>query len=272
MKAVMRANGVLSYPPEGQGLMDKELNDQTDRQSGSRFLSAQWRNLIMINYEIDPGLLKDDIPAGTEIDSYDGRTFVSAVGFMFLDTRVLGLPIPMHRDFEEVNLRFYVRRKAPEGWRRGVTFIKEIVPRHAIAAVARILYNEKYVGLPMEHDMVLSQPEGNPARVEYRWRYKGEWNRVGLTAAGQSQSLAPGSLDEFIAEHYWGYTAQRDGTCMEYRVEHPPWNIRTADRCWLECDAAEQYGRRFAEPLLAAPVSAFLADGSPISVFKGVKI
>src|SRR5262245_60741200 len=120
-----------------------------------RFLTAEWRHLVMLNYEIDPAALRARVPAGTELDSWNGKTFVSLVGFRVLRTRVLGVPVLFHRSsigkgisrtswgsFEEVNLRFYVRRRAPEGWRRGVVFVKEIVPKAAVAAVARWVYNE----------------------------------------------------------------------------------------------------------------------------------
>src|ERR1700733_8877671 len=142
---------------------------------GKRFLSAEWRYLVMLNYEVDPALLSPDVPAGTNLDFYDGKTFVSVVGFMFLSTKVLGLSIPMHRDFEEVNLRFYVYRKAPDGLRRGVAFIKEIVPRRGIAAIARLRYNENYVGLPMKHRIDTSEPNAAPKEVEYSWSFGGRW-------------------------------------------------------------------------------------------------
>jgi uncharacterized protein YqjF (DUF2071 family) len=77
----------------------------------------------MLNYEVEPERLMPLVPKGTELDTHDGKTFVSMVGFLFLNTRVMGLAIPFHRDFEEINLRFYVRRKAEDGWRRGVVFV-----------------------------------------------------------------------------------------------------------------------------------------------------
>jgi uncharacterized protein YqjF (DUF2071 family) len=239
---------------------------------GKRFLSAEWRYLVMLNYEVDPALLSPDVPAGTNLDFYDGKTFVSVVGFMFLSTKVLGLSIPMHRDFEEVNLRFYVYRKAPDGLRRGVAFIKEIVPRRGIAAIARLRYNENYVGLPMKHRIDTSEPNAAPKEVEYSWRFGGRWNHVGLAIAGDLQEMTPGSLDEFIAEHYWGYTAQRGGGCLEYRVEHPRWRIWKADQFWLECEVAALYGEKFTRPLAGAPVSAFVAEGSEITVYRGARI
>ena len=76
------------------------------------FLTAEWRYLAMLNYEIEPAVLAPFVPQGTELDSFDGKTFVSIVAFLFLDTRIGGIPIPFHRNFEEVNLRFYVRRKS----------------------------------------------------------------------------------------------------------------------------------------------------------------
>src|SRR5262245_30634025 len=115
------------------------------------FLTAEWRYLAMINYQVDPSILQASVPAGTELDQWRGRTFVSLVGFLFLKTRVLGLRIPFHENFEEINLRFYVRRRGAEGWRRGVVFIREIVPRQAIATAARIFYNENYAARRMSH-------------------------------------------------------------------------------------------------------------------------
>jgi uncharacterized protein len=250
----------------------RPVNVTEELVGGKRFLSAEWRYLVMLNYEVDPALLSHDVPAGTELDFYDGKTFVSVVGFMFLGTKVLGLSIPMHRDFEEVNLRFYVCRKAPDGLRRGVAFIKEIVPRRAIAAVARLRYNENYVGLPMRHRIDMSETVAAPMEVEYSWSFRGHWNRVGLAIAGQLQEITPSSLDEFIAEHYWGYTAQRDGGCIEYRVEHPRWRIWKAARSWLDCDVAEFYGEKFAPALASGPASAFVAEGSEIAVYRGARI
>src|SRR5262245_39598094 len=124
--------------------------DDSMRQAPA-FLTAHWCDLAMLNYEVSPAVLSDLIPAGTELDSWGGHTFVSMVGFRFLRTRVLGLAVPGHSNFDEVNLRFYVRRNAHDGWRRGVVFVKEIVPHRAIAWLARALYNENYVALPMRH-------------------------------------------------------------------------------------------------------------------------
>lgn len=236
-----------------------------------KFLSAEWRYLAMLNFEIDPACLLAYVPHGTELDAWNGKTFVSVVGFMFLNTRVMGWSIPFHVNFEEVNLRFYVRRLGPEGWRRGVVFIKEIVPKPAIAWVARTIYNENYVALAMRHD-VSSSFSPPSLIVEYGWRFKNEWARLRVNTKGSLQPITPGSEEEFITEHYWGYAAQKDGGCVEYQVEHPPWRVWQVSESVLECNVADLYGDVFVDSLRSTPSSAFLAEGSAVVVRKGVKL
>lgn len=231
------------------------------------FLSAEWRHLIMANYVIDPAILKPLVPFGTELDDFDGQVYVSMVGFRFLDTRVKGIPIPGHRNFEEVNLRFYVRRKVEGEWRRGVVFVSEIVPRWAIAFVARTLYGEPYLALPMQH--VIS--ESGPLQVRYNWKHSGRWNTLEASASGGLEPMAPGSVEEFISEHYWGYTA-RGKSSAEYEVEHPRWNIWKTSSARLDCDVAKLYGAPFVESLAANPASAFIAEGSAVTVRAGATV
>lgn len=229
------------------------------------FLTAEWQHLAMLNYKIDPAILLPYVPSGTELDFWQGDAYVSMVGFWFCRTKVLGIPIPFHQNFEEVNLRFYVRRKTAEGWRRGVVFIKEIVPRFAIAAVARFGYNENYEALPMRHIR-----ENN--LVAYSWRSGKQWNALQVKPEGAAQSLLAGSTEEFITEHYWGYAKQRNGSTVEYRVEHPPWKVWQVAEASLTCDVENIYGEHFAAALTAHPASAFLAEGSPVIVYRGVSL
>ncbi len=225
----------------------------------------------MLNYEIAPVVLRPYLPAGTELDVWQERTFVSVVGFLFLRTRVLGWSIPFHQEFEEVNLRFYVRRKTAEGWRRGVVFIKEMVPRFAIAAAARLAYHEHYVAVPMRHAVDLPAHSGR-GRIEYGWRHRGRWNALRVRTIGDAQPLRSDSEAEFITEHYWGYAARPDGGCVEYQVEHPRWPVWAVDEAVLDCDVAGVYGQPFVEALGQAASSAFVAQGSPVIVRRGVKV
>jgi hypothetical protein len=202
----------------------------------------------MLNYEVDPSVLAEFIPLGTELDRWDGKLFVSLVGFQFLKTRVCGFSIPFHRNFDEVNLRFYVRRCEGGEARRGVVFIKEIVPRRAIEST----------GLNQE--------------VEYGWRCGGKWNGIKLRTEGSPALPEENSEEQFITEHYWGYAQQTNGNTMEYRVAHPPWRVWCGCDAKFEGDLAELYGPNLAAALRGTPSSAFLAEGSEVNVFRGVLI
>lgn len=237
------------------------------------FLTAEWRDLVMLNFEADPGILQSLVPRGVELDTWDGKTFVSVVGFRFLNTKVFGLPIPFHRDFEEINLRFYVGREVGGEWRRGVVFVKEIVPRFFVAALARRVYGERYVAHPMNSAVSLpaDRPDG-VGRVDYAWNAFGWHNEIWATFQGEPRRPDPGSEEEFITEHYWGYVSQRHGATLEYRVEHPQWRVWRATDTQFTCDIAGNYGSEFVETLSAAPTSAFVAEGSPVSVYRARKL
>jgi uncharacterized protein YqjF (DUF2071 family) len=226
------------------------------------FLTAEWRYLVMLNYAVDRDVLQPLVPRGTELDFFGDQTFVSLVGFRFTRTRIFGIPFPMHTDFEEVNLRFYVRRRTDVGWRRGVVFVRELVPRRAIAFIARTFYGEPYSALPMRHSIDLSD---TGVRAEYSWKRAGRWESLHAVGTGQAQAIASGSEEEFITEHYWGYTAHRAG-CSEYNIEHPLWRVWRCAEASLNANISSLYGERFMESLSARPTSAFIADGSPVVV------
>jgi uncharacterized protein YqjF (DUF2071 family) len=231
------------------------------------FLTAEWRWLVMLNYRVAPELLLPHVPAGTELDSWNGATYVSVVGFLFRDTRVLGVPVPFHRSFEEVNLRIYVRRTVNGEVRRAVTFIREIVPRRLIATVAKLSYNEPYTTLPMRHRLgPIDGESAAPSVVAYAWRHRGANAAVSAEPIGTARALDAGSEEEYIAVHHWGYTRQRDGGTVEYRVEHPQWRTWRVRNARLDGDVAPLYGADFAAAVSGTPASAFLADGSAVTV------
>jgi uncharacterized protein len=233
------------------------------------FLSAEWRDLLMLNYEVDPALLKVHTPRGTELDSFDGRTFVSLVGFRFLRTRLFGFcPVPFHSDFDEVNLRLYVRRREGATVRRGVVFIREIVPKWAVAQVARLVYGENYSRFPMRHFI---KNDGTRLDAEYQWKAVGLWCRLCGQASGSSVQPKEGSLEQFITEHYWGYSA-RGRDCLEYEVTHVPWKVWACTAASFAGDGAALYGPEIGRILERQPASACIADGSPVSVFAGRKL
>jgi uncharacterized protein YqjF (DUF2071 family) len=231
------------------------------------FLTAEWRKLIMAQYAVAPETLAPWLPRGVELDLFQGRCYVSLIGFLFDRVRVLGLPIPLHTRFEEVNLRFYVARSEPDGTRkRGVVFIREFVPRAAIALLANSLYEEPYATLPMRRN-IAAKPEA--LSVSYRWRYQGTWHSLAVEADPVLQPIAAGSEEEFITEHYWGYTKRRNGSTGEYGVAHPRWQIYPLHSAHIQADFGSLYGPQFAPLSDRIPDHVLLAEGSPIAIRSG---
>lgn len=227
------------------------------------FLSAQWRKLLMANYAVDPSILLPYLPANTQLDLWNDTCYVSLVGFMFADTKVLGIKVPWHINFEEVNLRFYVRHQTAKGeWRRGVVFIKEIVPLPAIALVANTLFYEHYVAVPMHHHWKFD----DNLQVAYGWKTKGKAQLMSVTAQNRPEPLVEGSEAQFITEHYWGYTKVNARKTTEYQVEHPSWVTYPILDYDIQIDTGLVYGSKFAFLQHQKPLSVFLAEGSEIKV------
>jgi uncharacterized protein YqjF (DUF2071 family) len=233
----------------------------------STFLSAEWKNILMLNYAVSASLLERFVPAGTDLDPFDGVTYLSLVGFEFNRTHMFGLPAPFHQAFEEVNLRFYVRRSS----KRGVVFIRELVPKYLVSAIARLAFNENYSCVAMSH-RIESSADDESMNVEYSWGSGADLSVMRIETEGASFLPPEGSVSQFITEHFWGYAAQPDGGCLEYEVQHPRWNVRGAKLAGFSGNAAALYGPEIAECLMRNPDSAFLAEGSGVTVFKGKRI
>jgi uncharacterized protein YqjF (DUF2071 family) len=246
-------------------------------------LTANWTELLLLNFAVPVELLATLAPAGTEPDLFDGQAYASVVGFRFHKVRLFGLAVPAHSQFAEVNLRYYVRRVVGGELRRGVVFVKEIAPRRAVRAVANWLYNENYCTRPMR-SMIDSAngtlTEGD--RIEYGWLphrrmhgsrgTKRDWSCLAARVAAPLQLPAPASFDRFIIEHYWGYVRGRDEQTREYRVLHEPWKVAPANDVTWCCDLADTYESPWTEHLAAAPASALVANGSPVKLYRGRRI
>lgn len=239
-------------------------------EKGSKvFLSAEWCNLLMANYAVDLALLKKYVPCRTELDDYNGAHYVSLVGFLFRNTKVRGISFPFHTTFEEVNLRFYVRYREGNSWKRGVVFMKEIVPRKMISFIANTLYGENYVNMPMRHNW---QHKPEHFEVAYEWKWKGEWNWLKASAANDGYLADDTSEEAFITEHYWGYTLVNNACTGVYQVKHPKWKVHKVYNFEAKVNAAALYGAGFETVLSQEPASVFLAEGSPVEVLKGSKL
>jgi len=230
------------------------------------FLSAKWINLIMLNYEVDPAILQKYIPPGTELDLWKGKTLVSMVGFLFRDTRLRGIQWPLHVNFAEVNLRFYVKYFDGNQWKRGAVFISEIVPKPFIATIANLFYKEHYRAMPMRHS--INKLDDESAKYLYEWKFDGVWNNKlgGIVNSNKLEPIKPGTQEEFILEHYWGYNKINKKTTYEYQVEHITWNAVNLIDPVFEADIKRLYGKEFVPYLEKKPNSAFFADGSEVIV------
>ena len=224
----------------------------------------------MLHYEVDPRVLSPFVPTGTELDTWKDRHFMTVVGFEFRNTRLRGFRVPFHANFEEVNLRFYVRRRVGPNWRRGVVFVRELVPRFAIAATARLLYNEKYSLARMGHAWS-HHPTGTDS-LTYWWVLHGRRGEMSVAASGDAEPIVIGTDREFFTEHFWGYSAQRSRATLEYRVEHPRWLARSVTESRLDADVSRVYGPSFEPFFRNLPSSAFLAEGSDVAVYAGTHL
>jgi uncharacterized protein YqjF (DUF2071 family) len=227
------------------------------------FLTAEWRNLVFANYTVEPDILQPYVPLKTELDFFNEQCYVSLVGFMFNHVRVRGLKIPLHTDFPEVNLRFYVRYKESNEWKRGVVFIKEIVPKRMISLVANTFFGERYVTMPVTHNRIINDGK---LQVAYAWK-SDQWNQLLTVADPKAIALMPGSQEEFITQHFWGYTSLSKGRTGEYHVQHPEWEMHPVLSYEVNCDFGKLYGNSFRFLNQQAPASVFLAGGSPVEVY-----
>jgi len=229
----------------------------------TNFLTARWEKLVMANYEIDPQLLQKYLPYGTELDLWEGKCIVSLIGFMFLSTKLKGIKVPFHANFEEVNLRFYVKKLEDGVWKRGVVFIKEIVPKPAITLIANTVYQEHYHTMRMSHHWEITD---TTMQIEYAFRYKKQWHSFSITTNATPFAISSGSEEEFITEHYWGYTRISDTKTSEYEVTHPTWQVYTTLHFTNHVDFQKVYGADFACLNDISPRSVFLAEGSEVAV------
>ncbi len=229
----------------------------------STFLNAAWRNLVMANYEIEAEILKPYLPKGVELDYYQGKCYVSLVGFLFKNTRIFKIPIPFWGNFEEVNLRFYVLRKEAGETKRGVVFINETVPNKIVAFFANKLYKEHYTAIPTKYNWQIDKVQ---KQIEYQWKVMQTWNSIKVNASTEKEMMKSGSFEEFIFEHYYGYTKVNENKSLEYKVEHPRWEINKIKDYQINCDFATFYGAPFKVLNNAKPHSVMLAEGSDVNI------
>lgn len=227
------------------------------------FLEAKWENLIMANYAVDPEVLKPYLPKGVELDAFEDKFYVSLVGFMFNKTKIFKIPIPYLGTFEEINLRFYVIRKQEGRIKRGVVFINETVPYAPVAWMANYLYKEHYSAIKTKHNWQFTD---SIKKINYSWKKDEKWNSIQVNAHKQGNEMKAGSVEEFIFEHYFGYTLVNQHKTLEYRIKHPSWKVNKVIDFNIDCDFEKMYGPAFGFLNKQEPDHVILAEGSNVSV------
>ncbi len=226
------------------------------------FLKANWENLVMANYEVDPTALAPYLPNGVELDFFKDKTYVSLVGFMFKKTSLFGIPIPFFGSFEEINLRFYVKRIDGNKVKRGVVFINETVPFKVVALLANKLYKEHYISIPTKNKLVF----GAEKEINYEWEMQNRWNSISVCAGTMKEKIERDSIEAFIFERYFGYTKLDGNKTQEYQIHHPKWMVNKISESTINCDFKMMYGNAFANLSNTRPDSILLAEGSTVTV------
>ena len=235
------------------------------------FLSADWHNLLFANYAIDPNVLTPFVPKGTKLDFHNGSCYISLVAFQFLNTKVFGFPAFTKRNFDEINLRFYVKRPLTDGGeRRGVVFVKEIVPSRLIAWIARTLYGENYIAMDMNHEIRAASDQ--EAKVTYRCGVHELSNRISAVVYPESETDGNEGLESYITEHYWGYSSPTQNKTVEYEVKHPKWPINKVSEYLIDFDFEGLYGTPYKLLSEIEPTSVLYCKGSDITVHLGSRI
>ena len=236
----------------------------------THLLSAHWTNLLVVNFETTKIFLEKHLPAGTELNDWNGKYFMSLVGFQFSKTKICGILSPFYRSFPEINLRFYVKRKTKTGWQNGVVFIKEIAPAKLIGFMAGWLYNENFICLKMKSRFI---NEGDKNKIEYCWNINNEWNYLKAIVKNKPVHYPQESLEGFISSHYHGFTRITETQTKEFEVIHSPWKIYHVLSFDIKLDAEAIYGKESAPFFSHQPCSVFMMDGSetkvtwPFSIF-----
>jgi uncharacterized protein YqjF (DUF2071 family) len=227
------------------------------------FLKAQWENIIMANYEIDPEILLPYLPKGVELDLYKGKAYASLVGFKLKKTKLFNVLIPWFGTFEEINLRFYVVRKEGNKLKRGVVFINETIPYPIVAWMANKLYKEHYTVVPTKHEI---SKEKNNQKVKFEWLLNKKWNSIYVEAGTETKVMKNQTLEKFIYEHYYGYTKIDEYSSEEYKLQHPSWMVNEVIDYKIDCDFGAMYGESFSVLNHSKPEAVFIAEGSSVGI------
>tara|TARA_B100000809_G_scaffold118758_1_gene117075 strand:- start:46028 stop:46750 length:723 start_codon:yes stop_codon:yes gene_type:complete len=229
------------------------------------FLKANWLRLASANYIIDPAILDKHIPNGTLLEAHNGKHYVSLVGFRYCETRLLNIRVPYHHIFEEINLRFYVKREiSPGNWRSEVAFAKLFFPKKALTLVAKYIYKENYETLNMRHSWTEKE---NHLLTSYGL-HKKNWHNFEIQSDKKSRKVASDSSEFFFSKHYWGTSQIDHRSSTVYEIEHPDWEAYDIVDSNVSFDFNTIFGSEFKHLTNTQPDSVHLFKGSEVIVNK----
>ena len=229
------------------------------------FLKANWLRLASANYVVDPSILEKHIPNGTVLEAHNGKYFVSLVAFRYCETRLLNVRVPYHNIFEEINLRFYVKREiTPGNWRSEVAFTKLFFPKTALTLVAKHIYKENYETKKMRHNW---SDNGNELFTSYGLK-KNRWHSFDLVSDKKSSPIFSNTSEDFFSKHYWGTSKINRKSCTIYKIDHPVWESHKVLRSNISFDFNTVFGAEFKHLTNTEPDSTHLFNGSKVLVHK----
>ena len=228
------------------------------------FLTAHERYIAMLSYRADPALVKPYIPTEVELDLYGGEMFLSLVAFLSLETRLPLFSNLKQTNFERIDLRFNVRRKSADTWRRGISFVRRILPKAVASGMARAFPTEIASGSPLKSDIVDCD---NTINVNYSWKCATKWRSLQMCAAGTPRAIPAGTFEDYLLERNWYFGEFRRG-CSEYRVERPRWRVWEVSCANLDHDINKLFPEEFAQLLSRPPALQLLAEGSHVQLWR----
>ena len=213
-------------------------------------LEMRWRDTLFAHWPVDPSLVAERLPAGLDVDSYDGDAYLGVVPFEMADLRPRGSPVGL--SFGELNLRTYVRRDGEPG----VYFFSLDADDRLGVGVARTAFRLPYYRAEMSIDR-----RDETVRFRSRRTHAGEPPlsfEARYRPEGEPFVADPGSLESFLVERYRFFTADDRGRLWVGDIEHEPWQLRRASATVARNDtfAANGFDDRPGEPhlLYAEPI------------------
>ena len=236
-------------------------------------MRARFSELVALNFSIDPAILQPLVPRGLELDFFKDETYVSLIAMMLRDVRVFGFPIHIASGFEEINLRFYVRRRVGDSYRKGACFLKDYVSGAAAAWVLGRIFKAEFGRLKLKHKNSGFDPKEENAipEVDYQWKVDDHMNRVRVKAREKVQRMGADTKVGFILNHNNEYSC-RNGKTLEYAMARPQWVVWNAAQANFTCDVRKLFGPEFEKPLSRRPASVFVTSGSEVVIYKPTEV